>query len=229
MIHVEENRRINQALSTLYEAYCQEYLAAYRRIFARQNTDPPCRINEFGIIDEERYDTDAGVLFVARETNGWSNQEFKNGSLVCTWLKGISKEGTAGKGHVQTHPRMWYNIGRWAMYLNGTNRTIDELAALKGPVLPALGTIAFTNLNKVRGMDHAGKEYRALAGTEISGRLLRAELELLRPKTVVCCGTVGYFRAHAPEFSGTVISMPHPAARIRSAQMLRQLAMQLPG
>lgn len=229
MIHVEENGRINQALRDLYNAYSQEYLAAYRSIFARLDTDPPCRINEFGIIDEERYDTDAGVLFVARENNGWSNEEFEDGSLVRGWLEGISKEGTDGKGHVQTYPRMWYNIGRWAMYLNGAEQSIEELAALKGPVLPALGTIAFTNLNKVRGYSRAGKEYRALAGAEISGRLLRAELELLRPKTVVCCGTVGYFQTHAPEFSGTVIGMPHPTARIGSAQMLRQLAMRLSG
>lgn len=227
MIDAGRNEQVNEALSRLYEGYCQEYLAAYCHIFARKDTDPPYRINEFGIVDEKRYDTDAGTLFVARETNEWSNDDFKDGHLVRGWLEGISREGTQGKGHVHTYPRMWYNIGRWAMYLNGTERNIDRLAALKGQVLPALGTIAFTNLNKVRGRSSAGKEYRALAGAEISGRLLRAELELLRPKTVVCCGTVGYFHTHAPEFSGTVIQMPHPTARVGTKQMLRQLAWQL--
>lgn len=226
MINVERNRSINQALCHLYESYREDYLAAYRHVF--NDPEPPKRINEFGIIDVNRYDTDAGILFIAKETNGWSNEDFKSGHLFRDWVEDISKNGVVGKGHVQRHPGMWYNLGRWALYLNGSERDINTIASYRKEALPALGTIAFTNLNKVRGWEQSRREYAKLSGADISAQLLREELELLRPKIVVCCGTVAAFRNHAPAYFGTVINMPHPAARIRPVEMLRHMAAQLP-
>lgn len=225
MINAEKNRWLNQALCDLYEAHGEEYLAAYRSAF--HDTEAPHRINEFGIIDVDRYDTDAGVLFIARETNGWSNEDFGSGCLFRSWAEDISQNGLAGKGHVQRHPNMWYNLGRWALYLSGAERDIDTIASRKKDALQALGTVSFTNLNKVRGRARSGKAYHALACADISGRVLREELDILQPKIVVCCGTTGIFRLHVPAFSGTVISMPHPAARMRPVEMLRHLAAQI--
>ena len=226
MIDVEKNAQVNRALSGLYETYQEACLDEYRSAFG--DPEPPCRINEFGIIDVNRYDMEAGVLFVARETNGWSNEDFRSGCLFRGWLEGISRDGLSGKGHVQRHPNMWYNLGRWALYLNGEERDINAIASSRQGALQALGTVAFTNLNKVRGLERSGRAYRALAGSALSGQLLREELELLRPRTVVCCGTSAAFRAHAPEFPGTVISMPHPAARISTVAMLEAVAAQAP-
>ena len=103
-------------------------------------------------------------------------------------------------------------------------RTLIKLKRAKGRHFRQLGQWAFTNLNKVRGRESSGKEYWTLANADISGQLLRAELDILQPKIVVCCGTSVVFHAHVKSFSGVVINMPHPAARIGAAQMLHKLA-----
>ena len=54
------NQSVNNRLSELYLQYTEPYLAAYVEVFA--DDDPPSRINEFGIIDESRYDYDNGIL-----------------------------------------------------------------------------------------------------------------------------------------------------------------------
>lgn len=222
MVDIQKNEQINRELSALYQKYTKEYLAAYRFVF--HDPAPPYRINEFGIIDVSRYNSGRGVLFVAKETNGWSNDDFEAGHLFRSWMADISQQGLAGKGHIQRHPTMWYNLGRWAMYLNDTTQDIDQIKMCKREALQAIGTVAFTNLNKVRGRESSGKEYWTLANADISGQLLRAELDILQPKIVVCCGTSVVFHAHVKSFSGVVINMPHPAARIGAAQMLRKLA-----
>lgn len=51
MIDRDRNRKINAALSTLYEKYSAAYLTAYIKAFG--DVDPPERINEFGIIEWE--------------------------------------------------------------------------------------------------------------------------------------------------------------------------------
>lgn len=224
MVDIEQNHQINQALSGLYEVYCKDYLSAYCSAFS--DPEPPCRINEFGIVDVTRYDADTGILLIARETNGWSNEDFKSGCLFRGWLESVSRDGVAGKGHVQRHPNMWYNLGRWALYLNGTGQDIDTIASLKWEALQALGTVAFTNLNKVRGLERSGQAYGTLARADISGQLLREELNILRPKIIVCCGTSEIFRNHISAFPGTVINMPHPAARISTKKMLHRIEAQ---
>ncbi len=221
MVDIQKNEQVNGELRALYQQYAEAYLSAYRAAF--HDPEPPHRINEFGIIDVKQYDGDKGILFIAKETNGWDNADYKADRLFRSWVNGIARNGLAGKGHVGRHPGMWYNLGRWAAYLNGTNRNIDQIKTYKREALQAIGTVAFTNLNKVRGRGSSGKEYWALANADISGRLLRAELDILRPKIVVCCGTSIVFRTHIELFPGAVISMPHPAARMGSTQMLRRL------
>lgn len=225
MIDVAHNRSINEALDALYEKYRESYLMAYIEAFA--DADPPHRINEFGIIDVERYDADKGILFLAKETNGWSNEDYINGVLFRGWLEGIIKNGLSG--HVKRHPIMWYNIGRWASYLNDQTQSIAALANEKAEVISAIGTVAFTNMNKVRGMAQAQKEYWKLAYTDITGSLLREELAILQPKIIVCCGTYYEFKHHIPDYKGILIDMPHPGARTSTLEMLEQLAAQLKG
>ncbi len=221
MIDAAYNRGINARLSKLYEEYRASYLAAYVEAF--QDPDPPQRINEFGIVDENRYDAGRGILFVAKETNGWRNEDYAAGVLFRTWLQDMTKHGLSG--HAKRHPIMWYNIGRWASFLDNPLQNIEELANEK--TIKKIGTLAFTNMNKVRGESQSADSYWSLAYAPITGELLRRELAIIQPKVIVCCGTHHEFLYHIPDFNGLVIQMPHPGARIRTKAMLEKLAAQL--
>lgn len=221
MIDAAYNRGINARLSRLYEEHRVSCLAAYEEAF--QDLDPPRRINEFGIVDENRYDTGRGILFVAKETNGWRNEDYAAGILFRTWLRDMAEHGLSG--HAKRHPVMWYNIGRWAALLDDPSQNVEELAREK--TVEKIGTLAFTNINKVRGGNRSADSYWSLACAPVTGELLRMELTILRPRVIVCCGTHREFLYHVPDFDGLVIHMPHPGARIRTKAMLEQLAAQL--
>ena len=223
MIDAAYNRDINAKLSALYEEYRESYLAVY--VDAFQDTDPPRRINEFGIIDEACYDADKGILFVAKETNGWRNEDYASGVLFRTWLRDMVEHGLSG--HAKRHPIMWYNIGRWASFLDNPSQDIEKLAQEKK--IEKIGTLAFTNMNKVRGKNQSMDSYWSLAYAAITGELLRKELAIIQPKIIVCCGTYNEFVYHIPNFDGLVIRMPHPGARKSTKAMLEQLAAQIPG
>ena len=219
MIDRDRNRKINAALSTLYEKYSAAYLTAYIKAFRDEN--PPERINEFGIIDEERYDADNGILFVAKETNDWDNKDFQNGYFFRKWMNSITKQGLSG--HAKEFPLMWYNIGRWVSLLDNPSQSIPSLAEEKSDAIKKIGTIAFTNINKVRGKEQAKNEYASLAYHDMSGMLLREELSIIQPKMIVCCGTYYEFAYHVRDFNGPVIAMPHSGARKNTITMLEQL------
>ena len=219
MIDRDRNRKINAALSTLYEKYSAAYLTAYIQAFGDVN--PPERINEFGIIDEERYDADNGTLFIAKETNGWENENFQKGYFFREWMNSITKQGLSG--HAKKHPLMWYNIGRWASLLDDPSQSIPALAEAKSEAIEKIGTIAFSNINKVRGKEQAKNEYASLAYHDMSGMLLREELSIIQPKMIVCCGTYYEFAYHVRDFNGPVIAMPHSGARKNTITMLEQL------
>ena len=219
MIDCVRNRKINAALSALYEEYCADYLTTYIQAFGDGN--PPERINEFGIIDEESYDADNGTLFIAKETNGWENENFQKGYFFREWMNSITKQGLSG--HAKKHPLMWYNIGRWASLLNNPSQSIPALAEAKSEVIEKIGTVAFTNINKVRGKEQAKNEYASLAYHDMSGMLLREELSIIQPKMIVCCGTYYEFAYHVKDFNGPVIAMPHSGARKNTITMLEHL------
>lgn len=221
MVNATYNRDINARLSALYEEYRESYLAAYVEAF--QDSDPPMRINEFGIVDEVCYNADKSILFVAKETNGWRNEDYAAGVLFRTWLQDMTRHGLSG--HARRHPIMWYNIGRWASFLDDPSQSIEKLAHEK--TVEKIGTVAFTNMNKVRGGSQSADSYWSLAHAAITGDLLKRELEIIQPKAIVCCGTYHEFQYHIPNFDGLVIRMPHPGARVHTEAMLKQLSSQL--
>ena len=222
-INKKENDLVNAKLRALYEEYTTDFLHRWMKIF---NSPAPCRINEFGIIDVEKYDSDNGILFVGRETNGWSDEDYASGCLFRDWMCEITQEGLSG-GHIKQHPNMWYNIGRWIMLLTEQGRPITNIAEAKDEAISAIGKIAFTNVNKVRGRSSSGKEYFALANDSLVKELLKKEIEIINPKIIVCCGTARPVFPLPDNFSGELYVMPHPGARKNKINMLLELNKQM--
>lgn len=219
-----KNALINAKLKALYDEYTPAFLSAWSDAFEEA---APCRMNEFGIIDIRCYDPENGVLFIGRETNGWDDKDYADGCLFREWLCDISRNGIQGRGHISKHPNMWYNIGRWALLLQNPEVPIDSLAYLKEEAVDALGTIAFTNINKVRGKNKIGKEYYKLANTDVAKKLIQKEVDILKPKTVVACGTWWPAASLLSDCNCRMIRMNHPGARKSSRAMLQELKAQL--
>ena len=225
MIREAKNAKINNDLRAAYQSATESFLAAWSYAFTYET--PPCRINEFGIIDEARYDTDEGVLFVGKETNNWRDQDYENGTLFRSWMETITRRGLAGGDHISQHPNMWYNIGRWATLVYDSDAALDEVANMKASAISAIGRIAFTNINKVRGKESSRQEYNQLAKTSIAKELLRREVEIIQPKFIICCGTYHTVVQALPGYNGNLIRMPHPGSRKKTATMLEDLNKQL--
>ena len=225
MIDQTENKRINSELQKVYKEQEEAFLDLWEA--SRKETDPkprPFGVNVFGIIDPQRYDTDNGVLFIGKELNGWKDEDLREGCVFLTWMRDIAQTGVFPKGAT---PNMWYHIGRWAMLLSEPEAELSALASCKASALQQIGTIAFTNVNKVWGKNHVDKAFYKLAEDERALSLLRREIEILRPKTIVCCGTGWLVERVVPDYSGRLITMPHPGARKSTLGMLAQLREQL--
>lgn len=225
MVNVKKNTEINEHLRSEYRSSTAAFLSEWAKAFAWDI--PPCRINEFGIIDESKYDTDQGVLFICKETNGWRNEDYEKGTLFRSWMESITKNGFGGGDHISQHPNMWYNIGRWAMLIKDPNASLTEIAKMKSSAVSAIGNIAFTNINKVRGKESSKREYHQLAKSRIAGDILRKEIEIINPRLIVCCGTYYPVVDVVSEYTGKIIAMPHPGARKGTIQMLSDLHRQL--
>ena len=219
---VNKNEKINEALKSLYDEYTPAFLSAWFKAFKE---DPPFRINEFGIIDVNRYNSDNGILFIGRETNGWKDEAYQDGWTFLTWMYDITQERSHNWGDVS--PTMWYNIGRWATLIGSPETPIDVIANLKEEAINAISTIAFTNINKVRGKNKSGKEYYELANAEVVKTLIQKEVEIINPKIIVTCGTWYPVASFLPNYNGKIISMNHPAARKSSKVMLEELQKQI--
>ena len=218
-------KEINQELCESYKHHTREFLDSYESIYHDGNM--PSRINEFGIIDENRFNTNSRILVIAKETNGWSNEEFDEGILFRSWMEDITQHGLDGHDHIRKYPTMWYNIGRWIILIQHPNYDLATLSKEKSSAISAIGTVAFTNINKVRGNNVSGKAYRQIAYADIVGKVLRDELDIIKPNIVLCCGTFHPFLHHAPNYNGIIFGMPHPAARKSSLDMLNNLKKQI--
>lgn len=230
MINKEENERKNVQLLNLYNENKDGFLLEYIKIYKDEN--PPDRLNEFGIVDTENYDGDIGVLFIAKESNGWSNEDFEKNKTFRQWLHDISSSNNFEKdSHTQKHPTMWYNVGRWAKFLTTDHDDIEALSSQKIEALSAIGRIAYTNVNKVRGSSSSGKMYDKIAKSDVARKLLGKEIEIIKPKIIVCCGTYNTVKETIKNKkikneiieNIKVIAMPHPASRINKFKMLEDL------
>lgn len=216
MINKEANKRVNRELEKLYKSCASEFLSEWSRAF----TDTaPESINNFGIVDGEKYDADNGVLFIGKETNNFSQSQYRD------WLFWLSRQSSLRGTNIT--PNMWYNVGRWAYLSKHPEKDVQNIAALKADALKFIGTIAFTNVNKVYGKSQSKEEYYRVATSDIAGSVLRQEIEIIKPKMIVCCGTGDIFLRHVQDFSGKVIFMPHPGARKNTQAMLCELKKQL--
>lgn len=232
MIDKSKNEIVNAQLKNEYEKRTSSFLKEWERAFEKEVQNghvekAPGRINEFGIIDIGRYDADNGILVICRETNGWKNEHYKNGRLFRDWLEGITKNGLPKGEHISKHPNMWYNLGRWIMLIENPDLSIEQLCMEKAEAIRAIGKIAFTNINKVRGKNKIGKEYHTIASADISMELLKKEIEIINPKIILCCGTARYVLPLLKDFSGRVIIMPHSGARKNTIRMLESLKEEL--
>lgn len=223
-INAKDNALTNAKLTALYEDNTVEFLKVWSEAFGEL---PPCRMNDFGIIDIHRYNTANGILFIGRETNGWSDEDYKSGCLFRNWMRDISQNGLEDRGHIKKHPNMWYNIGRWVMLLTEPGRPITDIADAKEEAISAIGNIAFTNVNKVRGKNTSRKEYYQLAQDPFVKSLLQKEIEIIKPKIIVACGTARPMFPLPESFSGELYIMPHPGARKNKTDMLVELNKQI--
>ena len=153
-----------------------------------------------------------------------SDEDFAKGYLFPVWMGEIFEKGPFG--HMQKHPKMWYNLGRWIALLRQPTLPNEKLASMKRETIDQLRTVAYTNLNKVRGSAGAGKEYNTLLQASVVAETLRREVAILQPHTVLCCGTYEAVKAALPDFVGRLISMPHPGAFKSTNSMLEQLRRQ---
>lgn len=225
MIDRKENELINCKLRTLYKQYQEEFLDVWE---ATRRTDTtvsrPYRLNEFGIVDVSRYDAEGGILFVGKELNGWKDEDLRAGWSFLHWIQSIA---SAQRFPKTASVNMWYNIGRWAMLLVKPQESLSYLAACKTEALAQIGTIAYTNINKVWGYARADGGFNTLARNDLVLSVLRREIEIIAPKIIVCCGTAAYVKRAIPNYKGVLIGMPHPAARMGKIKMLEQLRGQL--
>lgn len=220
MINVQENILINERLKKAYEDATPEMLKIWSEIY---NQNPPLRMNEFGIIDVDKYDTDNGILFIGREINGWDDKDYEECCLFRDRMCDISRNGLSCRGHITQHPNMWYNIGRWAMFFSEPYYTLTQIADAKSEAISEIGKIAFTNVNKVRGGNVSGDEYFRFSEEPFVKNLLRTEIEIINPKIIVCCGTARPTFPLPDNFTGEFYVMPHPVARKRKIDMLVDL------
>lgn len=226
MTNFETNQAINKELSRLYLESSDLLINSWKT--ATQES-PPERINEFGIVDEERYDTDNGILFICKETNAWDDEDFRNKLFFRNWMNGITRNGMPEGHHIHKHPQMWYNIGRWIRMIHDPEENVEALSMRREDIIQEIGVIAFTNVNKVRGSAYAGKSFDIVLNHPEPWKVIQKELEILKPKVVVCCGRGIHmlFMRNVVGFSGKLIDMPHPGARKKTQSMLLDLKEQL--
>lgn len=230
MIDVKKNEKINQKLKELYDNSKEEHCRIWKECYGKEAPDS---INEFGIIDVERYDTEKGILVIGRETNGidWCEVTFVE------WLCEISRT----TANLPAYPSVWYNTARYIMTVRGEKES--SLSCEKKELLSVLGTIAFTNINKVGGGSASGKAYWKMYKKADVIKLIVKEIEIIEPRYIILCDK--YFAKFLTEeslmelgvkkFSALKKCMDnkrlyvvdHPAARMSKEKMLNKLEEQL--
>lgn len=233
----QENVRINNELKELYENNKDKHLKLWKEAYKYTNNSVT-RLNEFGIIDVDKYVSDNGILVICRETNGedWYKNDFKGENALFTdWMRGISN----GTLLLPSHPNIWYNTARYIMTVQGNKK--DALEFENKKLLPALGTVAFTNINKVGGGSNSGKAYWKMYNQPDVINLIVEEIKIIEPKYIILCDK--YFAKFLTEESlvercpalkkcienNRFFTVYHPAARMSKEKMLNELEKQIKG
>ncbi|MBE6606055.1 MAG: hypothetical protein E7635_03360 [Ruminococcaceae bacterium] len=214
-----ENKLKNSNLKKIYRENTDKYLKVWREYYSFKS---PERINEFGIIDVYSYDDEKGVLFIAKETNGW---DYSDGKTFRSWVEEMAKDNKVTGEIASRHPQIWYNLGRWAKFIFDPKLDKAKLAQEKN--VSGLKNIAITNLNKAEGESTSGKAFWKLIKEDVVINLLREEIKEINPKLIVLCGIPSmYIQQAILNLDGEIkiIEMPHPSARtISKLDMLAQL------
>ena len=234
MSDVKKNIKINEELRKLYAKNTEKHLDIWKECCGEKA--PRC-INEFGIIDVERYDSEEGILVIGRETNGdsWYKNDFD--VIFTDWLREISKK----IGILPGRPNIWYNTARYIMTVRGEKE--KSLTCDNEDLLSVLGTIAFTNINKVGGGSSSGKAYWEMYKQADIIRLIVEEIEIIKPKYIILCDK--YFAKFLTEKNlcelkvekytalkkcidnNRLIVAYHPSARMSKEKMLNKIEKQL--
>lgn len=234
MIKVEENKRINEDLKKLYKKNTAQFLELWKKHFKSETA--PKYINEFGIIDPEKFDTEKRILVIGKETNGESWWKPNIYSFL-KWLK----EDVINKKDFPKHPNMWYVVGRLILLLENEDMYIS-INASKDETINALSRIAFTNINKIGGYNQSDERYRGLSQEQAVIKILIQEIEIIKPEIIILCDeyfAYTLFREYIkldqksfPQLKKCIVNnrfytIPHPAARKSTEKMLQYLKEQL--
>ncbi len=214
-----QNNRTNLKLRELYKEYTVDYL----KVCQEHEFE---RINEFGIIDVGSYDAENGILFIAKETNGW---DYSKGETYRSWVEEMVKTKTITGEKATKHPQFWYNLGRWAKFILNSKLNIADLAREKD--ISPLKYVAITNLNKAEGESTSGNKFWQLIEKDVVLDLLTEEIIEIKPKLIVLCGIKKkYIKRDIENLYDElkIIEMPHPSARnISKFHMLVKLEKEL--
>ena len=217
----KQNAEITRQLHELYQKAGPALFKAFRE--ANNGREAPGMI-EYGIVDEDAYDAQNGILIVLKEANDWSAEDFQESVTYADYVRDLID----GK-----HPRsaMWYNLSRWVSVIRDPGRPTDEVAELYEAAVQELRSVAFTNVNKVTGGASVNAAYYAVAQSKAALDTLREEIRILDPKIVLFCGTAwllgedGLDRLRAE--GRKVLDLWHPGARKRKTMMIDAVKQQL--
>lgn len=216
------NADINKQLRQMYLDNTTKLLSKWSEYYSLTDS----RINEFGIVDVNAYNYKKGILFIGKETNGW---DFSKGETFLGWISEMAAKKVITGKIASKHPKIWYNIGRWAKLIANPQYDKSQLLQEKTDALEGLRYIAFTNYNKVYGKEKTDKSFWSLITENDVKQVLKAEIDLIIPQIIVLCGIP---KEYLPEYDASIkiIEMPHPTARnISNYDMLIKLEKQLRG
>lgn len=228
MINSAQNKRINQELNALYKSVEKEFLDAHEKAFGFRYPG----LLHFGIIDEESYDAENGILIVMKEANDWAVADYKSGYTYLDFARDMRNGAVTLEHGMQT----WYNLGRYIAAVRSPERPTAEICALYGEdALSELRYTAVTNLNKATGFAVSGKEYYDLIHqSDIAIHTFIEEVQILNPKTILFCLGKGETWIFEDSFMDslrakgcTIIDTWHPAATKGNAKMVDDVKEQL--
>ena len=125
------------------------------------------KIARDGILNEDKFDKDQRVLFILKETNGYSKP-----------LQELLKDGP--------RHQMWFTLSRWAFGILNPDRPFHTLS--KAEIKEAIQRVAVINIKKIPGKAVA-KPSELLDAVERDNNFLLEQIENLNPRIIITCGT----------------------------------------